>query len=313
MNFYYNNWCVYKDGKLVVDNYDNHITNVHYIDALATQARCIYNSNDNVVLFLSGGIDSQSKALGFLAAGINVKCVFVKYSYEGNYNNIELFYTTHFCKKHNIDLEIFEVNYTKQSLQQLLIEYDYLHSCTGSGSMFQIDAIRKFTEGKDVKVVTGHGGFTMTRKGDTCYGYFKQPNAGILIDVDMENTIAFDMYAPFVYKYYEHFHKASAEIQVLLKYEGKNLAFTELHMPFRQKLCTWEFLAKKDYGKVSTINWADTQASNTRLPGVRGASMILNALGIKNTEDFINNKPWVSMESCEIELYSFKTNIEFPF
>jgi hypothetical protein len=311
MSFYHNDWCTYNNDVVTINTYDDYACNDSYLDALTTQARCIDSTRKNLAMFISGGIDSQSKALGFINAGIPIEFVTVKHTYNGKSNDIDLFYAIAFCKKHKVELTIYEVNYTRQSLQELVLESNYLHSPIGSGIMFQLDAVKKFVNETGKHVVTSHGHFSMERDGNECSGHFTKPAIGKLIALNMENTIVFDMYAPYVFKYYEHVHRSNIEIQLLNRYEAKNLSFTELGMPLRPKLSSWEFLCTGDYSKLTTLNWADSDAKTARLPNIQGLSVISDALGIEGIERYSDSK-WKTPES-RVELYSFKTNYQFPY
>jgi len=316
MSFYYKDWCTYKDDVVTINTYDDYECNDSYIEALMAQAKAIDDTKKNLAMFISGGIDSQTKALGFIKAGIPIEFVTIKQTYEGKSNDLELFYTIQFCKKYNVDLTIYEVGFTKESLRQMVLEQDYLHSPIGSGFMFQADAIRKFTEETGKQVVTGHGGFMMSREANICSGHFWKPDKGLIETLDMDNTIIFDMYAPYVFKYYEMIHRREVEVQILKNYEGKNLAYTELGMPFRPKLHTWEFLSNEDYSKLNTINFSNPHCQSNRLPGVKGKKVILNTLGITDEAEvkrFSDNKPKLSSDVCEVKLYSFETEHQFPY
>lgn len=311
--FYYNNWCSYNDSNLVINEYDSYQTPSSYIDALTAQATVIANNRKNLAMFISGGVDSQTKALGFIKAGVDIEYVTVRNIYEGKYNHIELFYAEEFCKKHNVPLTIYDIPYTRNSLEQLIFEQEYLNSSIGSGIMLQFDAMKKFTQDTGKHIVTSHGHFDMHRDKNICSGYTYKPNTALLVGFDLETNIIFDMYAPYLFKYYEQVHKTDFGIQIFPKYEAKNLSFTELGMSFRPKLSGWEFLCNGDYSKLSTLNWASDHSHTVRLPGVEGVGTILKTLGIKDPTSYIKNKPYLPTSSAKVLLYSFETNKKFPF
>ena len=61
-SFYYNDWCTYKDNVLTINDYDSYNTPPSFVESLKRQAKLIDNTNSDYAVFLSGGIDSQTKA-----------------------------------------------------------------------------------------------------------------------------------------------------------------------------------------------------------------------------------------------------------
>jgi hypothetical protein len=310
-SFYYNDWCTFNDGEVTINDYDSYETPISFKEALKSQAKLIDETNSNYVVFMSGGIDSQTKALGFILAGIDVKLVIIRNTFEGKSNDIEVFYAQQFCDKYNVPLTIYDMEYTRDSIQDLLLEKNYVNSSMGAGIIFQFDAIKHYVKETGSKIVTGHGHFSFVRKGKTCSGYFRKPDCGTLVTIDTDNVIVFDMYAPYVFKYYEHVHRTTPEIQLLPDFEAKNLSYTEIGMPFRPKLSGYEFLCPKDHLTLSTIDFSNDHSKAARLSN--GAETILNAVGITNNKDIISNKPKMPPSGFGLaKLYSFESEINFP-
>jgi hypothetical protein len=310
-NFYYNDWCTYDNNVLSVNDYDQYeLDSVNFNDVLQMQANKINCAHNNYVVFISGGIDSQTKALGFILARIDVDFVILKHTYNSKSNDLEIFYAQQFCNKHNVKLTIYEIKYTRVDLEELILEQEFLTTPVGSGALFQFDGMRKYISETGKKIVTSHGHFSMRRVNQICSGYFWKPNTGILHGLDMDNIIVFDMYAPYIYKYYEHMHRTTPEIQILPEYEAKNLSYTVLNLPFRPKLSGYEFLCGKDYTTLSTVDWADDHSKKARL--ANGVETILNASGISDISQIVINKPKYSPVNDYVKLYEFKSNHQFP-
>jgi hypothetical protein len=304
-SFYCNDWCTYDNSNLKVNSYLECETPHNIHDALSLQAEAVDKAYSNYVMFLSGGIDSHTKALGFILSGIYVEFVIIKHSYNNKHNNLEIFYAKQFCKKYNVKLTVFEVNYTKKDICALMLEHDFLHSTIGSGSLFQLDGMRKYIAETGYKIVTSHTPFTFSRTDDTCSGYMYKPNSGVLQYLDPNSVIVFDVHSPYLYKYYEYTHRTTPELQVLKQYEAKNLAYGELGLTLRPKLSGWEFLCEKDYSKLSTIDWSDDHSKSARLAD--GATTILKALNLP--ESLAKNKPKYKKADSKVKLYSFECEL----
>jgi hypothetical protein len=309
MSFYYNNWCTYKNSNVDINEYKSYKTPSSLSDALKIQAKLIDDTNSDYVVFLSGGIDSQTKALGFILAGIDVKFVTLKHTYNGKSNDLEIFYAQQFCNKHNVELTMFEINYSKLDIQDIILERDLLSTAVGTGAVFQFDGYRKYIEQTGSKIVTSYTPFTFKRVEQTCHGYMCKPDGNVLRYLNPDNIIVFDIYAPYLYRYYEHVHRNTLEIQILKQYEAKNLAYNELELPFRPKLSGWEFLCDKDYSTLNTIDWSDDHSKLARL--ANGAPTILKALELP--ESLANSRPKYVKGECYVELYSFETAHQFPY
>lgn len=312
MQYFLNEWCSFTaDGDVTVNNYPHHFLHTTYIDALKQQARDIYDNTGINTIFISGGIDSHTKALAYISAGIPCKIVFVKNTYNGNSNNRELFYARQFCQRYNQQLHIFQVDYDKDSLRQLLENKNYFTTSVGLGNTLQYDAMEKYMALYDEKIIVGQGGFDMIRSGNQCSGRFLKPNFGFMCGIDVERILLFDVYAPHVFKYYEFTHRTTPEIQICKSYGAKNLSYTELGMPLRAKLATWEFLdLHNDYSELTTIDYRDDHSPRARLTA--SFDIIKNIFGL--TEDEIKkirqDKSYSKTDSSR-NLYTFISDQDF--
>lgn len=310
-NYFFNNWCQFDGNELKVNHYPLEFRHHTYKEALKQQAIDIYDSTSIRTIFISGGIDSQTKALGYILAGIDCKIVFIKNTFNGNSNLRELFYANEFCKKHGKELNIFEVEYEKSELEEMLFEQNYFTSSVGSGNIFQYDGMKKYMELHDENIVVGIGYFFMNRTENVCHGSFLKPSFGLMVGLDLNRILLFDTYSPHVFKYYEYVHRNTPEIQFLEKYAGKNLSYIELGMPFRPKLSSWEFLdTENDYFKLSSIDWADDHSPMARL--TTGPKVICKAMGYNN--DVLRSiEEHHSFDRTNIfcKVYEFETDVNY--
>ena len=81
---FHNDWITYDYEDLTINEYPNKdFSPTTLQDALIRQAKVIYNHVEPTV-FLSGGIDSQAVALGFILANLDVEYVYIRPSYHGH-------------------------------------------------------------------------------------------------------------------------------------------------------------------------------------------------------------------------------------
>ena len=305
-----NDWCTLENNDVKLKNYPMQFSHFTYKDALKQQAIDIYENTGIKTIFMSGGIDSQTKALAYILAGIDCKLVFIRNMFEEKSNDLELFYAQEFCRKHKKELTIFEVKHTKDSIEQTLFERGFFTTTVGLGNSLQFEGMKKYMDIHHEDIVTSHGYLFMCREKETCFGEFLKPGFGYMRGLDTSRILLFDNYSPTLYKYYEYAHRNTKEIQFLERYESKNLAYTELGFPFRPKLIMWEFLdPKHDYTRLSTIDWADDTSRNARF--TTGPYVILELLGYnqKDIERVYANKPRFNVEDCSVRLYEFETNV----
>ena len=300
---FHNDWITYDYEDLTINEYPNKdFIPTTFQDALIRQAKAIYNDVEPTV-FLSGGIDSQAIALGFILANLNVEYVYIRPSYCGHYNELDYFFVTQFCNKHNINLKIIDLEFDKRSLGEFLLEHDFFNTGTGSGTIFLLEGIKRHKGGTPI---TADGHFVFERDGDICRGVFKKPGLTLSQGIRVEEQILFDLYYNYIFQYYEHMHRTTPEIQYLTKMESKNLIYTQLGLPFRPKLSGWEFLDEEsNYPSLSVIDWSNDHSWMARL--TRGVNVMVDKLGVpeKFIEHKLNNQR--SDSSRFVTLYEFQT------
>ncbi len=303
---YHNNWFDYDYKDFKINEYPNkNFTPTTFEDALVRQAKTIFD-DVNPTVFLSGGIDSQAVALGFILAKLDVEYVYIRPIYYGYYNKQDFFFATQFCKRWNIDLTVIDLEFNKKSLKEFLLKHEFFNNGTGSGTIFLLEGIRRYTgdgfpvtgdghlifdnTDNEKKVgppitINGHfifdssGGIMRHKLHPKCRGLIKKPGLGLSNGIKMENQILFDYYYNYMYQYYEHIHRTTPEIQYLPKMEAKNLIYTQLGFPFRPKLSGWEFLDDAgDYSNLSTIDWSNDHSKHARL--TRGIDIIVDKLDL---------------------------------
>ena len=300
---FHNDWITYDYEELTINEYPNKdFIPTTFQDALIRQAKAIYNDVEPTV-FLSGGIDSQAIALGFILANLDVEYVYIRPSYCGHYNELDYFFVTQFCNKHNIDLKIIDLEFNQDSLRDFLLEHNYFDTGTGSGTIFLLEGIKRHKGGTPI---TADGHFVFERDGDICRGVFKKPGLTLSQGIRVEDQILFDLYYNYMFQYYEHMHRTTPEIQYLTKMESKNLIYTQLGLPFRPKLSGWEFLDEEgNYPNLSVIDWSNDHSWMARL--TRGVNVMVDKLGVpeKFIEHKLNNQR--SDSSRFVTLYEFQT------
>ena len=300
---YHNDWFDYDYKDFKVNEYPNlDFRPTTFEDALVRQAKTIYNDL-KPALFVSGGIDSQAMALGFILAELDVEYIYIRPSYNGYYNKQDYFFVTQFCKRHNINLKIIDLEFNKNSLIDFLLEQNFFNTGTGSGTIFLLEGIKRY-EG-DGFPITADGHLIFDNTNSKCRGLIKKPGLGLSNGIKMENQILFDYYYNYMYQYYEHMHKTTPELQCLTKMEAKNLIYTQLGFPLRPKLSGWEFLDEAgDYPSLSVIDWSNDHSKYARL--TRGINIIVEKLGI--SDDFIKHKLGHQEKDSDrwITLYEFE-------
>ena len=306
---FHNDWITYDYEDLTINEYPNKdFSPTTFQDALIRQAKVIYNDVEPTV-FLSGGIDSQAVALGFILANLDVEYVYIRPSYCGHYNELDYFFVTQFCNKHKIDLKIIDLEFDKDSLRDFLLEHDYFDTGTGSGTIFLLEGIKRHKGGTPI---TADGHFVFERDGDICRGVFKKPGLTLSQGIRIEEQILFDLYYNYMFQYYEYMHRTTPEIQYLTKMESKNLIYTQLGLPFRPKLGGWEFLNESpDYSSHSVIDWSNDHSPlireklSKRL--ARGIAVIVEKLDLP--KEYIDCKLEKRRSGKSLEsktLYKFK-------
>ena len=300
---FHNDWITYDYKDLTINEYPNKdFIPTTFQDALIRQAKAIY-SDVKPTVFLSGGIDSQAIALGFILAELEVEYVYIRLSFCNYYDQQDYFFATQFCKKHNINLKIIDLEFDKNSLRDFLLEKDYFNTSTGTGTIFLLEGIRRY-KGDGIPIL-GDGKLVFENINNKCKGLFKKPGLALSYGIKLENQILFDYYYNYIFQYYEHIHRTTPELQYLSKMEAKNLIYTKLDFPFRPKLSGWEFLDDTgDYSSLSAIDWSNDHSWKARL--TRGINVIVEKLDLP--KEYIDYKLENQKRNSTrfITLYEFK-------
>jgi hypothetical protein len=189
-------------------------------------------------------------------------------------------------------LTIIDLEFNKNSLKDFLLEHNFFNTGTGSGTIFLLEGIRRYTGDGFPVTADGHLIFDNTDNNKQyrhpkCRGLIKKPGQGLSHGIKMENQILFDYYYNYMYQYYEHMHRTTPEIQYLTKMEAKNLIYTQLGFPFRPKLSGWEFLDEVgDYPSLSVIDWSNDHSKLARI--TKGINIIVEKLDM--ADSFIKHK-----------------------
>lgn len=251
-------WLDFSTDNVLIDYniYNLCEQNTDLTSSLILQAKSIYNDFKNPVVFVSGGIDSQTMAYGFIKANIPVRFVNFKFLFNDMFCFSEQFYVKQFFEKNNTSYETIEVIHNKQSILSLFEKYDHFNTSRGFGILQILDSYLTFMKNnKNSTIITGSGIFAFERKNNICYGNIPHYNKGVTTSLLDNNIISFYNYAPYIYKYYEYVHKKNIWLQYPVNFEPKNLAYTELGFEFRPKLAGWEHFSNKDYSELTTIDY----------------------------------------------------------
>lgn len=310
MNFY-NNWIEIKNYKMILNEYLDLKPFENLEQNLIHQSKYIYENFDNLVISVSGGIDSQTAAYGFIKSKLPVKYLFLKIWFEGNYNKEDYFYTKEFCEENNIKFEVFEYEFTKEILEDLILKENYFNSPRGFGTLLQLHCFDKYKENNQkLNIVGAPGNFLFERNANICKGLMPNFSNGVTTGWNEKNYISYFYYTPLIFRYYEKIHKKDRRLQYLNNYQPKNLAYTELGFPLRPKLHSWEQHHKtKDYKNHTLIDIGNDKGP--RMEMNKGAQhILLESLGYSKNfkENILRNKPH---KKEYIELYSFKSDIDF--
>ena len=212
-------------------------------DALIAQAKCIYNDfkDRRLAITLSGGVDSHQVAYGFAKANLPVKYVYFSFTYE-NRPEKERIFVDDFIKKFDVDVDVIEYNFTKQSFKEFLMQIKSLSKI--GYNLLKLSYSDYLKEYPDTMFVSGSLNiFYFLRNGNVCYGSLNLNPHWLEDSYPFENSILiFQLYSTHLFEYFEYLHRKDKIMQFHKKFQPKNLAFTELGFPLRQKLgnCDWQ-------------------------------------------------------------------------
>ncbi len=122
------NWLTWpeKNEKTVINIYpmfDDYPKSLK--DALKLQAQHICNNYDNLVIFFSGGIDSQQAAWAFKEINADVEYVFMSYKHEGKFNKEEYFFAKSFADKYNIKFQVETIDTSDMLIDVIVQDSNY--------------------------------------------------------------------------------------------------------------------------------------------------------------------------------------------
>lgn len=255
-----NNWLSFPDKNelIVVDeSYQDVLVCNTLSGALRRNAKAIHDDYPNLCVLLSGGVDSHAMSIGF--RHIPCKHIFIRFTFEdGSSNSLEEFFAVNYAKRNRIKLDILEYHITYKHFIELLESKNFFSTETGLGALIQLNAYDKVREKyPNHELVVGTPLMCFERENNKCRGVIPSPYRGLAQGYDPEKYILFYYYSPYVFRYYQHIHETKPEIQVFKKYQPKNLAFTELGLPFRPKMNGWESLTNVDFQNLTTIDFGN--------------------------------------------------------
>lgn len=120
-----------------------------------------------ILLFLSGGVDSEIMARSFIEASIPFEAVIVRMFYnKQSCNEYDIVFALDFVKKYNIKYHIFEYN-VNDFVREKYIPYAEKYQTWMPGSLIHVDYVREYC--KDFLCVFGLGDIILYRP--QLYGY----------------------------------------------------------------------------------------------------------------------------------------------
>lgn len=308
------NWFSWEDKNKVpiVKHYPLHTDCPESLShALQLQAKTIFDDfkNHTLVCSLSGGIDSQQMAYGFIKSNLPVKYVYFMCTLN-NRPEKELIYVEEFGKKHNVKIDIIEKNFTKEELIDLTITSNFIRDGKiGTGYMLFNPLYKDFlSKHPNHLFLNSTIDFNFFRDEKRCYG---GPYVGfdVLNDMTMVNTIPFNIYTTYLIQYYEYIHKNNRLMQFPKRFQPKHLAYTELGFDLREKIgqCDWFSESFHEPEERTRIDFAETRSM---VPSTR-SNFLLHILNVDKKRALNLRKRNISdVRQTMIELYSFETDVD---
>ena len=303
MMYFYDDWLQY-DKQLIIKKYEYQKTNDNYEQILIKQAKLIYEHHKNLTVFVSGGINSQSAALAFHKANLPVKYVFFNLMYNNKKNQLEYLYFKDFIKKYNIDVEIIDKNYDKDSVFELLLEYDFFHNNINIGQLFHLDCLNNYN--RDTVPVLCYGDFYYKNHLEKSYGIFADISKDENSILFTKKNISFFYYSPLIFNFFQNKHIHDKELQYSSSYQPKNFAHTFLNFPLRTKQSSFEHLYNTD--DLLKLNMLDFGENIHALMTNEEIHKIL-LKRLLNLYSFTDNFAKKPRKNSFINLYEFKTDI----
>ena len=312
-----NDWLAWYniDDLPVINNYSlNEDGSKSLSDALTTQARIIYEDfkDRDIVISMSGGIDSQQAAYGFANADLPVKYVYFKTSLNGRPEK-EQFYVEEFARKYNIPITIIEHDYTIEEVKSLAKKYDFFRDKITTAPWLMFDSLCKEYQDQNPNsiFVTGTILFAFLRDKNLCSGGPLTDRGSYHEVVNPKLRIPFNFYSPHLWQYYEYVHRQEPLLQFHKRFQAKNLAFTELGFPLREKLgaCDW---FTNSFHEPESRTRIDFAKDKSMLPNNR-INFIKHFFGYSQAQARKLNDTVSSTyteEDIRISLYSFETDVD---
>ena len=237
------NWLYFPDNMSspIVNKYPIHEPYHSLSEAAIAQAKSIYNDykDRRIVILVSGGLDSQLAAFAFSKANLPVKYLYFNVTLE-NRPEKERIYVDEFVKKHEIDLEIMSLNFSKMELKNFFINEKYHPREMLAGFSIFRKLFKDYLETySDTLFVRSTVPFYYLREGGTCFGTVQIGNDFLdKIPNYSPQHVSFEFYTTHLYEYYESLHRKNKLLQFQKKFQPKNFAYTELGFDLREKTAT---------------------------------------------------------------------------
>ena len=293
---YYSNWLEFKGDEMVINDYlcqHDHMDSQNLEHALIRQAQCIYQhfQDDKLTLLVSGGIDSQMMAHGFLKANIPCDLIHFNITFEGRKNEAEFLFTEHFFLNNVFDADrlnfnqanFVHFNFTYQDVKLAAYEKDWLNTGCGAGHLLQLMAYEKFAQDTNGYFVSSPGIFWTTPEG----GFLSNFKTTNMAGFDFERNIPFMYFSPHLIHYYEKVHRSHEVYQYYKRFEPKHLAFTELGMFLRPKLSGWECMHDADYSEFTRLDFGNHFAPTHK--HVRVKDFFMEQLNMEGQKKVVND------------------------
>lgn len=308
------------DDLPVVNNYSlNDDGSKSLSNALTTQARIIYEDfkDRDIVISMSGGIDSQQAAYGFANANLPVKYVYFKTSFNSRPEK-EQFYVEEFARKYNIPVNIIERNYTSEDVKDLVKKGNYFKDKIATAPLILFNSLYQeyISQNPNSIFVTSTMMFTFSRDKNLCSG-------GILTDRGTFNEVSkrtsnlklkiipFNFYSSHLWEYYEYVHRQELVLQFHKRFQAKNLAYTELGFPLREKLGAFDWFTDS-FHEPETKTRIDFANDRSMLSSNK-MNFLMHFWGHSHTQAL---KLYNTMSShytndfVRFNLYSFETDVD---
>jgi hypothetical protein len=312
-----NDWlaCYNLDEGPIVNNYTLHTDCPRSLsDALTTQARVIYEDfkHRDIVISVSGGIDSQQAAYGFANANLPVKYVYFKTSLNGRPEK-EQIYVEEFAKKYDIPITIIERDYTTDEVKSLVKKYGFLKNEIITAPWMMFDIVYKEYQDQNPNSIFVNATliFAFLRDKNLCSGAILSDRGTFNEITDPKLRIPFNFYSSHLWQYYEYIHRQEPLLQFHKRFQPKNLAFTELGFPLREKVGVCEWFTDSFHEPASRTR-IDFALAVSLVPNIR-INFLKHFFGYSETQArklLSTVDSTYTKEDIRVDLYSFETDVD---